>query len=276
MSTPPDHTAVRVALWRALHLEVDAKPPIFEDRLALSIADPEPNWRERGDMHPQGTSRYRASIVARGRFLEDLVTTEAAAGVSQYVLLGAGLDTFALRRADLAVFEIDRASTQDWKKERLRALGLAAPASLRFVPVDFEKQSWTDELARAGFDRAKPAVIASTGVSMYLSREANEATLRECAKMAKGSTFAMTYLNRIELLESDLREGLRATIERTRAAGTPFVSFFSPGEVVEMARQAGFPRAEHVSADWLNARYFSGRADGFRTSNGEEILVART
>jgi len=97
-SIAPDSTAVRVALWRALHVEVDPPPHVIDDVVGLKLAAPEEGWRQRGDMHPEGTKLFRASIVARARFIEDLVVEQAGRGVGQYVLLGAGLDTFAQRR----------------------------------------------------------------------------------------------------------------------------------------------------------------------------------
>ncbi len=119
----PNSSAVRVALWRALHVEVDAPPPVLEDPIGLQLVAPDEGWRRRPDMHPEGTKRYRAAIVARARFIEDLVTGEAGRGLTQYVILGAGLDTFAQRRPEIAsrlrVFEIDRPASQEWKRRRL-------------------------------------------------------------------------------------------------------------------------------------------------------------
>src|SRR5262249_49374921 len=192
-SIAADSTAVRVALWRALHTEVDAPPHVIEDTVGLKLAAPEEGWRQRGDMHPEGTKLFRASIVARARFIEDLVIEQAGRGVGQYVLLGAGLDTFVQRRPEIAsgltVFEVHQPGPQAWKCERLYELGFGIPACLRLVPVDFEAGgSWHDALARAGFDAARPAVVTSTGVSMYLTREAIGAKLREVASLAAGST----------------------------------------------------------------------------------------
>ena len=196
----PDSTAARVALWRALHVEADAPPHVLDDRIGLRLLDPPPDWRERGDMDPGFTRPFRASIVARARFIEDLVAQQAALGTDQYVILGAGLDSFAQRRPELAsrlrIYEIDRPGPQAWKRRRLQELGFGLPEGLRFVPVDFEAgASWRDELAAAGFDPKRPAVVASTGVSMYLSREANRATLREVASFAPGTRFAMSFRN---------------------------------------------------------------------------------
>ncbi len=187
----PDSTAVRTALWRALHVEIDAAPPVLEDLVGLQLADPDDGWRDRGDMHPDGTRGFRASIVARARFIEDLVAEQVAAGVTQYVLLGAGLDTLAERRPDLGahlrIFEVDQPGTQAWKRRRLLELGLGVPDWLQLVPIDFETgESWWDGLVGAGFDPGRPAVVASTGVSMYLTREATAATLHQLAALAPG------------------------------------------------------------------------------------------
>jgi methyltransferase (TIGR00027 family) len=277
----PDSTAVRVALWRALHLEADAPPHVLEDTVGLQLAAPDEGWRSRPDMSPF-TRAFRASIVGRARFIEDLVETQAAAGVGQYVILGAGLDTFAQRRPELAsrlvVFEIDRPGPQQWKRRRLVDLGLGVPPFLRFVPVDFEAgDAWWDRLAAAGFDSGRPAVVASTGVSMYLTRDAILATLRHVAALAPGSTLVMSFLLPVEMAEPEARPGIERAIEGARASGTPFVSFFRPEEMLALAREAGFKAVEHVSAAMITARYFAGRTDGLRPpNNSEELLVATT
>jgi methyltransferase (TIGR00027 family) len=277
----PDGTAVRVALWRAMHVEADPPPHVLEDEIGLRLADPDDGWRDRGDMHPDGTRTFRASIVVRSRFVEDLVRDEADRGVSQYVLLGAGLDTFVQRRPDLAarltVFEVDRPGSQAWKRQRLIELGYGVADGLRLVPDDFETDgSWWAKLAAAGFEAAQPAVVASLGVSMYLTREANRATLRQLAALAAGSTLVMTFQPPLELLEAAERSGRSFAENGARASGTPFISFYSPAEIQDLAREAGFAEVRHVSAAELNERYFSGRSDGLHTTSGEELLVAVT
>jgi methyltransferase (TIGR00027 family) len=277
----PDNTAVRVALWRALHLEVDPPPHVLEDDVGLKLAAPDEGWRSRPDMSPF-TRPFRASIVARARFIEDLVTEQAARGVEQYVILGAGLDTFAQRRPELAaqlrVFEIDRPGAQAWKRQRLVELGLGIPSFLRLVPVDFEAgDAWWEQLAAAGFDSGRPAVVASTGVSMYLTKEAIMATLRQVAALAQGSTLAMSFMLPIELTDPEVRAGVERAIEGARANGTPFISFFTPSEMLSLARDSGFSEVQHVSAAMLAERYFAGRTDGLRPpNNAEELLLATT
>ncbi|HEY2224784.1 class I SAM-dependent methyltransferase [Actinomycetospora sp.] len=275
----PDHTAVRVALWRALHLEVDAAPPVMADALGLRLADPPPAWRDRPDMDPVTTRGARAGMVARARFVDDLVRERVAAGVTQHVVLGAGLDTFALRCPDLdaVVFEVDRAATSAWKEHRVTELGLTVPAGLRFVPADFEAEdAWWDALLAAGFDAGRPAVVASTGVSMYLTREANLATLTRLATLVPGSTVAMTFQLPSEMLDGDDRHFRDLSAAGAAAAGTPFLSYFAPDGIVALARSAGFCDARAVGAQALNRAYFDGRADGLRVTPAEQFLVAST
>jgi methyltransferase (TIGR00027 family) len=278
----PDSTAARVAMWRALHVEADAPPHVLEDKVGLALLAPDENWRERGDMNPAFTRPFRASIVARARFIEDLVIEQADRGVTQYVILGAGLDSFAQRRPEIAsrltVFEVDPPGPQAWKRRRLVELGFGVPDWLRFVPVDFEAgESWREKLVKSGFDAGKPAIVVSTGVSMYLTKEANAATLREVASFAPGSLFAMTFLLPLELADPDVRPGLEMAEKGARASGTPFISFFTPPEIQALAREEGFAHARHVSAADLTRRYFDGRTDGLRPpANAEELLVAGT
>jgi methyltransferase (TIGR00027 family) len=278
----PDSTAVRVALWRALHLEVDPPPHVLEDEIGLKLAAPDDGWRHRPDMDPHFTSRFRASIVARARFIEDMVVERAGRGVGQYVILGAGLDSFAQRRPEIAsslkVFEVDPPGPQAWKRRRLIELGFGIPEWLRLVPVDFEAgDAWWQRLAAAGFDSGQPAIVASTGVSMYLTKDAIAATLRQIAALAPGSMLAMTFLLPLELADPEVRPGLQLAEKGARASGTPFISFFTPTEMLALAREAGFREVQHVSAATLAQRYFAGRTDGFRPpNNSEELLVAMT
>lgn len=276
----PDSTAARVALWRALHVQIDAPPHVLEDEVGLKLLAPGPDWRERGDMDPQFTRPFRASIVARARFIEDMVIEHADRGVQQYVILGAGLDSFAQRRPDIAsrlrIFEVDQPKPQAWKRQRLVELGYGVPDWLRFVPVDFEaRESWQAALVAAGFDVQRPAIVVSTGVSMYLSKEANAATLRQVADLAPGSMLAMTFLLPLEMADPAIRPGLEMAEKGARASGTPFISFFTPEEIQALARQSGFQQAQHISAAALTDRYFAGRSDGLRPpANAEELLVA--
>ncbi|KOG90803.1 methyltransferase [Streptomyces varsoviensis] len=253
----PDETAVRVALWRALHVQADAAPHVVEDEIGLRLVAPGEDWRRRPDMAGDGMSGFRAGVVARARFVEDLVSERCAAGVGQYVILGAGLDTFVQR--------------QEWKRRRLSELGHGAPKWLHWVPVDFETgEVWWDRLIENGFDPDRPAVLACAGVTMYLSEEAVHDTLRQAARAAAGSTLAMTFV-------------LPTAFVAHAAAGRPkpgprvhFRSYFTPDAIQDLARKAGFRETRYVSTEEITARYFAGRADDFRPAAGEPFMLAHT
>lgn len=273
----PDSTAVRTALWRALHVEVDAPPHVLDDAIGLRLADPDADWRSRGDMDPDGTRAFRASVVARARYLDDLVAERAAAGTGQYVILGAGLDSFAQRHPTVPVqiFEVDQPGTQEWKRARLADVGYPPGANLCFVPVDFESgESWPEALAANGFDTAATAVVASAGVSMYLTEAATDATLRQVATLANGSVLAMTFMLPLDLVDPGER-AMQENVEQAAAnSGTPFISHYSPDAMSDMCRRAGFSSTRHVSPDDLTARYFAGRGDGLRPPSAEQLIVA--
>ena len=272
----PDSSAIRTALWRALHVELDDEPHILDDTVGLEIAAPPEGWRDRGDMHPMGTRDYRAAVVARTRFVEDLIIAE---GIKQYILLGAGLDTFAQRHSDLdaTVFEVDQPGPQAWKRERLEDLGYGVPDHLRLVPVDFEAgEDWLAALLMAGFDESTPAVVYSSGVSMYITKPATEDTLRQLSTLAPGSLIAMTFMLPIELADEADRAGLEGAARGARASGTPWISFYTPDEIMALADSAGFDDIRVVPTAELSALYLSGRNDGLRAASGESILLART
>ncbi|AHF14733.1 class I SAM-dependent methyltransferase [Niabella soli] len=280
VNSKPDNTAVRTALWRALHTEADAPPSIITDTIGLELIAPDEGWRQRPDMHVEFTRRLRASMAARARFIEDLILEEARRGIGQYVILGAGLDTFAQRRPEIAsglqLYEIDQPGTQTWKKQRLQELGYGLPDWLHFVSVDFEKTSWWEALQQAGFEPRKPAVVASTGVTLYLTREAIRDTLRQLATLAPGSIVAMTFYLPINLMDATDQPLQEIAEKGAREAGTPFVSFFAPEQVLQLAVAAGFKEQKVVETKDLKQLYFANRADGLLPASGEFFLVAGT
>ena len=276
----PNNTAVRTALWRALHVQTDAEPHILEDEVGLQLVAPADDWRQRPDMDIHFTRRVRASMVARARFIEDLMIEQAGKGISQYVILGAGLDTFAQRRPDIAskltIFEIDELDTHRWKKQRLVELGYNLPEWLRFVTVDFENSSWWEALLSAGFNVNEPAVVACTGLSMYLTLEANRTTLEQMATLATGSILAMTYLLPIELIDEEDIVLQQISEKGARASGNPFISYFSPDEMLDLARKSGFKTPENIMSADLYERYFINRSDKLSPASGEVFLIAKT
>jgi methyltransferase (TIGR00027 family) len=276
----PEHTAVRVALWRALHVQIDQQPHILVDEIGAKLVNEE-KWRERPDMNPEFSKGPRASIVGRARFIEDLVKEQIKHGVTQYVILGAGLDTFAQRRSEMAsrmqIFEVDQPGPQAWKQKRLAEIGYKTPEWLHFVPVDFEAgESWWDLLIKSGFDPKKPAVVVSTGVSMYLTKETNMTTFQQMAKLSPGSTYAMTFMLALELLNPQERGLLEFVMKRAKEAGTPFLSLFTPEEILAMSKKAGFKNSRYVSGEDLFKRYFANRTDGLNAGTAEAFLVSTT
>lgn len=277
-TTEPDSTAVRTALWRALHVEVDARPHVLEDEVGLKLIAPPDDWQQRPDM--KFTKRLRASIIARARFIEDLIIEQSKQGISQYVVLGAGLDTFAQRRPGIAsrlhIYEIDQPGTLAWKQQRLIELGFDVPTGLHFVPVNFEIASWWEQLLKAGFDISQPAVVACTGVSLYLTKAAIISTLHQISTLAPGSKLAMTFYLPIELLDEEDKPMQEIAEKGARAAGTPFVSFFTPDEILALAREAGFKKAETISTKDMEQYYFTNRTDDLLPATGEIFLLATT
>jgi methyltransferase (TIGR00027 family) len=254
---------------------------VLDDEVGLKLAAPGDGWLHRPEMEPRFSRLFRASVVARSRFIEDLVVEQAGQGVDQYVILGAGLDTFAQRRPEIAsrmrVVEVDRPGPQAWKRQRLTELGFGIPDWLELVSVDFEAgATWWERLKGGRFDASRPAVIASAGVSMYLTTDAITATLRQIAVLAPGSTLVMTFVLPLELTEPEERLWRQIAEKGAQASGTPFISSFGPAEMLALARKAGFEEVRHVSAADLSRQYFAGRTDGLRPSSWNALLVAKT
>jgi methyltransferase (TIGR00027 family) len=261
-------------------MQIDPKPHVLTDDIGAKLVA-EQDWLQRPDMNPDFSKPMRASIVGRARLIEDLVEEQMNEGIAQYVILGAGLDTFAQRRPDVAsrlqIFEVDQPGPQAWKQKRLVETGFAIPNYLHFVPVDFEAgESWWDQLIAAGFDARKPTVVVSTGVSMYLTKETNRTTFEQMARLAPGSTFAMTFMLSLDLLGVEERASLEFVMKRAKESETPFLSLFSPDEILAMAQKAGFKKSLYISGDDIYQRYFAGRTDGLRAGIAEAFLIART
>lgn len=272
----PDNTAMRTALWRALHVQTDAKPHVIEDEIGFNLIKPEKDWQERPDM--KYTKRLRASIVARARFVEDIAKEQIAKGIKQYVLLGAGLDSFAQRNKQLSaqvdIYEIDQPDTLAWKEKKLVENDYKVTENLHFVPVDFENKSWWDELVNKGFDIHKKAIISCTGVTLYLSKEAITDTLTKMMLLAPGSTIAIAFYLPLQLLEEEDKPSMEISIKGAAASGTPFVSFFAMDDVVKLAEEMGFREIQTVATTDMAERYFKDRADKLTPASGEFFLVA--
>jgi methyltransferase (TIGR00027 family) len=260
----PSRTALRVAMRRAAHQIYDAKPLVFDDPIAVPIlgdtyADEVRRTPTRPD-RPFSVS-LRAFLVARSRYAEDNLAHAVAQGVSQYVLLGAGLDTFAHRNSypQLRVFEVDHPATQLWKRELLHAGSITAPDRLTYAPVDFERESLPEQLAAAGFDTEAPSFFAWLGVVPYLTAAAFRATLEFISSQPQGSGLVLDYgqpRHVLPMLEQLAHDSLAS---RVALAGEPFQLFFTPEEIA--TELSGFRDIEDLGTGEINARYFAGRSD---------------
>jgi methyltransferase (TIGR00027 family) len=263
----PSRTAHRVALRRAAHQLWD-NPLVFEDPIALQIIGQEAAAELHGRGAPDSDiGRYlRAFLVARSCFAEEHLAMAVKRGVKQYVVLGAGLDTFACRNPfeDLHVFEVDYPATQAWKRNLLEASRIAVPAMLTFAPVDFERDTLGAGLASAGFQADEPAFFSWLGVTPYLAEETVLGTLRWIASASKQNEVAFDYAVPRESLNFFNRMAFDALSARVAAAGEPFVGFFDPEKLSHELQGMGFQHLEDLSGDEINARYFSGRSDGLR------------
>ena len=274
---PPKPTALRVARLRAAHQFLDV-PPVFADPLARRIlghAGEEALRRSlAGQDHPLQKG-LRCSVAVRARVAEDEWIARRAAGVDQFVILGAGLDTTALRHAgDGRLFEVDLADTQAWKRRCLAEAGIAEPASLTFVPLDFERVSLAQGLALAGFDALRPTFFSWLGVSMYLDEPAVRSTLGFIASLAPGSAVVFDYAVSPELLSPRERAGLERIAARTSAHDEPWKTFLRPDELADELKRMGFSRLRDLGADELNRRYLADRSDGLRKSGVSRIVIA--
>ncbi len=217
----------------------------------------------------------RAFLVARSRFAEDHLAQAVARGVKQYVVLGAGLDTFAYRNpfSHVQVFEVDFPATQAWKREHLKAAGIAIPATLTFAPVDFEKDTLPEGLRDAGFKISEPAFFSWLGVTPYLAKETVLATLRWIAASCSKNGVAFDYTVPRESLNFFNRIAFDALAARVAAAGEPFIGFFDPEDLARELRGMGFTQIEDLGNEEINARYFRQRSDGLCVRGGMGHLM---
>jgi methyltransferase (TIGR00027 family) len=271
----PSRTAERVAMHRAAHQVVD-RPRVFEDPIALRMAGAsEASVRDAAEQTTVGR-RLRAFMVARSRCAEDELRLAVERGVRQYVVLGAGLDTFAYRNpyAALRVFEVDHPATQVWKRTRLDEAGIPLPPALTFAPVDFETQTLADGLGRASFDAHAPAFFSWLGVTPYLTADAVMATLRYVASTPAGGAVVFDYAVSPSLLDPVARSAEAALARRVAAAGEPWRVSFDPAALAADLRAMGFLRVEDLDGNALNARFFAGRSDGLVVGSLAHVMQA--
>jgi methyltransferase (TIGR00027 family) len=275
----PSLTAWRVALRRAAHQLLD-EPQVLQDPHALAIVGPRDaggilaarhRYQRRPDRH------LRAFLVARSAFAEERLAIAVGRGVRQYVVLGAGLDTFAYRNphAGLTVFEVDHPVTQAWKRRRLAEGAIALPHTLRFIASDFEQQTLAEALQQGGFRADQPAFFSWLGVSMYLTRLAVTKTLSYVAALPAPSGIVFDYALPPSALSPVKSLVYRAMLRRVAAVGEPWRTFLTPAPLAAELRALNFTELLDLGPEEINARYFAGRNDDLKTAGPGRVLSAQ-
>jgi methyltransferase (TIGR00027 family) len=275
-------TARWTAMARGIHLVLDDDPKIFEDTLGRALADfPDddpsginaPSWADRENVG------VRTHVIWRSRIAEDRLQTSVRQGMKQYVLLGAGLDSFAYRRPvsleHVAVFEIDHPASQAWKRQKLEELGIPIPENVHFVPVDFETDNLLEKLKQSAFDPRLPVFFCWLGVVPYLSRKATRETLQFMLAAAEGyCELAFDFVVPPETVSGTDKEQLENTLQGLEDAGEPTPGLYRPNELEAMLKAAGFDAVTHISSTDGQKQYFDNRSDKLRLFPAAHMMAA--
>ena len=273
----PSATAQGAAFLRAAHQLLD-EPAVLPDPFALEVIGSSARSALEADPGRFDTSRtLRAFVALRSRYAEDRLDEAVARGVTQYVLLGAGLDTFSFRNRypGLKVFEVDHPATQRWKEQRIDEAHLAIPKALRFAPVDFERETLAEGLRRAGFDEREPAFFSMLGVAIYLTRPALMETLAYVASRPAQSEIVFSYTLPGEYLTRAQKAAREVSAARVAAIGEPWISYYDPRALAADLQQIGFNEVRDLEPREANLRYFREREDGLRVSGSGRMMSAR-
>ena len=275
----PSITAQSAAIHRGAHQLLDV-PKVLDDPLALRIIGAKAESALRSNPGRFQKSRFmRAFIVLRSRYAEDELARAVQRGVRQYVILGAGLDTFAYRNpypgSRLHVFEVDHPATQSWKRTRLREADIAIPDTLTFAPVDFEQQTLADGLSRAGFRADEEAFFSLLGVVIYLTKTAVMETFKFVASLPSGSEIVFDYDILPSALSQIQRYAREAGARRVAAIGEPWITYFDPSSLASELRGLGFKQVEDFGPEEANNRYFKDRADSLHIWGSGRLMKAR-
>lgn len=270
-------TARGVAILRAAHQLIDGIPPILDDSVVIRLLGPDTERRIREELerhHSTPSRSIRSHVVLRSRVAEDLLREAVARGVTQYVLLGAGLDTFAYRQPEWAraieIVEVDQPWSQAEKRRLLEEAGIDVPANVRFAGVDFERETLEAGLLRAGVAFDRPTFFSWLGVTMYLTREAIDAVLATVGSFAKGSGIVLTFA---QPSEPDEANG-RFFAERAAAVGEPWISYFTPEEIEATLRSHGFSDVRFLTREAAMREYYADRRDGLLPPRRISIVSA--
>jgi len=285
-------TAVGAATFRAAHLALDDHPRVFEDQFAMPFSGAPGSLEEYARtvsarfiarLGPQAgptVFRYlRALTVMRNRYAEDEFRSAMERGLTRYVILGAGLDSFAYRRLDLAesvqVFEVDHPATQTWKNERLLQLGLHHPSNLISLPLNLKEHSLTDALRAGGYGLEEPAFVSWLGVTQYLPEDAVFRILQEVALLAVGTEIVFTYIVPRVALDDEDQSLLDLFSTSTKERGEPWMTSLETAALIRTLQEMGFSDIQNLAPEEANTRYFADRNDTLRVPGLEHVMCAR-
>ena len=268
------HTALGTAYLRAAHQLLEAKPLLFDDPVALPLLGPDALQLIQDTEDKYRTPEMlalRSHVVLRSRFTEERLAAAVSRGITQYVILGAGFDTFALRQPSwahiLKIIEVDHSGTQTMKRSYIATAGLAMPDNVDFANIDFEHESLLDGLLRYGVSMDEPTFFSWLGVTMYLQKDAIDAVLRSVAMFPAESEIVLTF----RTPSGDSPSPLSRSVANL---GEPWVSYFEPGELEVKLRNAGFSKVEFLSSAEAEARYFRQRPKDLPVPKQINILCA--
>jgi methyltransferase (TIGR00027 family) len=267
------------AIMRALHQTIDDDPKILTDPVARRLIDSDDDRRWLAPLldHPFA-KQWRAGFALRARYAEDCLAEGVQRGAHQYVVLGAGLDTFAYRQplwgSSLRIYEVDHPITQQWKRDRLKAADIAIPSNLTFVPIDFERASIPGALRATDFTFAARTLCSWMGVTQYLTRDALEATFRFVLSLPPSSEVVFSFILPQEAVSGIEAEALAVAAQRAAEVGEPWLSRLRGYELALRLRSMGFSHTIHLTPEQARERYFSNRRDGLKERRGEQLMRA--
>jgi methyltransferase (TIGR00027 family) len=276
-------TAEGAAIWRALHQTVDAAPKILDDPIAPLLIDLASETNKAyiarvESMTSPVKSPFRAGFIMRSRYTEDCLAESLVRGVRQYVILGAGLDTFAYRQpawdSSIRIYEVDHPASQAWKRECLEAAKVRVPGNLAFTPIDFETTSLREGLTAGGFDFRARSFFSLLGVTPYLTAEAIESILRFVQTLPHGSEIVFEFIVPDDLMPADEAGVFAAIASFVARRGEPWLTRLRPAELKSRLTALGFSQVDHLSPQAANERYFRGRRDDLAAWSAAQMMRA--
>lgn len=274
----PSRTAWSAAVHRAAHQILEGGR-IFRDPLAVRILGAGADQQMTEEENRPGRRSMRIFIAVRARFAEDALSADVGRGVSQVVILGAGLDTFAYRQPygdRIHVFEADHPATQAWKRERLRDTGITVPSNVTFAAIDLEREPLRDGLTAAGFQSNERSFFIWLGVVPYLSEASTWSTLQAIGSLEGGASVVFDYANPPHSFNPALRAIHERRAARVAELGEPWVNYFETAVLVEGLGRAGFVRVEDLGPRAIAGRYFPHRLASLSGDAGGHVVLAST